>query len=235
MKICIAQTQPVTGDIEANIIDHLNWVNQAVIRNADFIIFSELSLTGYEPELAKDLAIEVNDTRLNGFQEISDAKDIIICVGAPTKVEAGICISLVIFQPNKERSVYAKQYLHEDEDPYFVPGPPSNGIIEAEKKIALAICYELTISEHAEKASQNEAEVYIASVAKTVNGVARNNPRLSAIAKQYNIPVLMSNCVGEFDGNVGGGQSGAWNKKGDLLNSLENQRSGLLIFDPASN
>ncbi len=235
MKICIAQTQPVKGDIAANIADHLKWVSQAANQNADFIIFSELSLTGYEPELAKDLAIEVNDTRLNGFQEISDAREIIICVGAPTKAKAGICISLVIFQPNKKRTLYAKQYLHEDEDPYFVPGTPSNGIIEAEKKIVLAICYELTIPEHAEKASQNKAEVYIASVAKTVNGVSRNNARLAQIAKQYQIPVLMCNCVGEFDGNIGGGQSAVWNKKGDLLNSLENQRSGLLIIESTSN
>lgn len=121
MKICIAQTRPVKGDIEANIVDHINWINQAVNQNADFIIFSELSLTGYEPELAKELAIEIGDTRLNGFQEISDVKDIIICVGVPTKAKNGTCISLVIFQPNKERSLYSKQYLHEDELPYFVP------------------------------------------------------------------------------------------------------------------
>ena len=229
MKICIAQTQPVTGDIEANIVDHINWVNQAVNQNADFIIFSELSLTGYEPELAKDLAIEIGDTRLNGFQEISDAKDIIICVGAPTKANDGTCISLVIFQPNKERSLYSKQYLHEDELPYFVTGAPHSGIIEAERKIALAICYELTIPEHAEKANKNGAEVYIASVAKTVNVVTRNNPRLTEIAKQYKIPVLMCNCVGEFDGNIGGGQSAAWDNHGDL-NEVLNKVSTENLF-----
>lgn len=231
MKICIAQTQPIAGNIEANIIDHLSLVNQAVNQSADFIIFSELSLTGYEPDLAKDLAIDLGDTRLDAFQEISDAKDIIICMGAPTKVKDGICISLVIFQPNKERSVYSKQYLHEDEDPYFIPGSLADGIIEAEKKIALAICYELTIPEHSEIANQNNAEVYIASVAKTVNGVARNNPRLSTIAKQYHIPVLMCNCVGEFDGNIGGGQSGAWNAEGELIQNLDKSQAGILVHD----
>lgn len=231
MKICIAQTQPVAGNIEANITDHLNWVSQAVNQNADFIIFSELSLTGYEPDLAKDLAIDLNDTRLDVFQEVSDSKEIIICVGAPTKAKDGTCISLVIFRPNKERSVYPKKHLHEDEDAYFIQGPPADGIIEAEKKIALAICYELTIPEHCETAHQNGAEVYIASVAKTVNGVARNNPRLSAIATQYNIPVLMCNCAGEFDGNVGGGQSGAWNAEGELIETLDKSQAGILVHD----
>ncbi len=231
MKICLAQTQPTAGNIEANIADHLNWVNQAVHQNAELIIFSELSLTGYEPELAKDLAIHLGDTRLDPFQEISDAKGIIICAGAPTKANNGICISLIIFQPNKERSLYSKQYLHEDEDPYFVPGPPRDGIIEADKKVALAICYEITIPDHCKTANQNGAEVYIASVAKTVNGVARNNPRLSEIAEQYKIPVLMCNCVGAFDGNIGGGQSGSWDERGNPLENLNSQSAGYLITE----
>lgn len=235
MKICLAQTEPVTGNIEANIEDHLNWVNQAVNQNADFIIFSELSLTGYEPELAEELAIDLDDNRLNGFQEISDAKNIIICVGAPTKANGGTCISLVIFQPNKGRSLYSKQYLHEDELPYFVPGPPADGIIEAKERIALAICYETAIPQHSQDAVTNKASIYISSVAKTANGAERTHKRLSAIAKQYAMHVLMCNCVGKFDENIGGGQSAVWNKKGDFLKSLENQRSGLLIYDSTSN
>lgn len=232
MKICIAQTHPVKGDIEANIVDHINWVNQAANQNADFIIFSELSLTGYEPELAKDLAIEIGDTRLNGFQEVSDVKDIIICVGAPTKAKNGTCISLVIFQPNKERSLYSKQYLHEDELPYFVPGPPNSGIIEAKERIALAICYETAIPQHAQAAATNKASIYISSVAKTVNGPERTHKRLCAIAKQHAMHVLMCNCVGEFDGNVGGGQSAAWNREGELIESLNDTESKVLFYLP---
>lgn len=231
MKISLAQTQPLAGNIEANIKDHLQYVDQAIEEGADFIIFSELSLTGYEPEMAKELAIDLNDPRLDSFQKLSDTNDITICVGVPTKTDNGICISLVIFRPHKERSLYSKQYLHEDEDPYFVSGPPSDGIIEADKKVALAICYELTIPEHSKAANQNGAEVYIASVAKTVNGITRNNPRLSEIAKQYSIPVLMCNCVGEFDGNIGGGQSGSWDKEGNLVESLDVQNVGCLTIE----
>ncbi|MFY0593592.1 carbon-nitrogen hydrolase family protein [Roseivirga sp.] len=231
MKFCLAQTEPVAGDIAANIQDHLNKVNDAISQSADLIIFSELSITGYEPELAKGLAMDLKDQRLDPFQALSDGHDIIICIGAPIKVKEGINISLVLFQPQQSRSIYSKQYLHEDELPYFVPGLQSNGIIEAEKRVALAICYELTIPEHSETANSNDAEVYIASVAKTVNGVARNNPRLAEIAKQYSIPVLMCNCVGAFDGNTGGGQSGAWNSEGELVEALGEKAKGFLLFD----
>ncbi len=230
MKISLAQTQPVSGNFEANIKDHLKFVEQAIEQDAGLVIFSELSLTGYEPELAKSLAIDLHDSRLDPFQALSDAHNIVICVGAPTKADNGICISLVFFRPNKERSLYAKQHLHEDEDPYFIPGPPSDGLISAEKKVALAICYELTIPEHSEAANVNGAEVYIASVAKTVNGVARNNPRLSEIAKRYQIPVLMCNCVGAFDGNTGGGQSGSWDAVGNPLEALSADSPGCLTI-----
>ncbi|OEK06484.1 carbon-nitrogen hydrolase family protein [Roseivirga misakiensis] len=230
MKICLAQTEPVAGNIAANIQDHLSKVREAIDQSADFIIFSELSLTGYEPEMVKDLALDLEDSRLDEFQTLSDTHNIIICIGAPTKADNGVHISLIIIKPHQVRSLYAKQYLHADELPYFVAGPKQAGIIKAEKTISLAICYELTIPAHCETAKQNESEIYIASVAKTVNGVARNNPRLSEIAKTYEIPVLMCNCVGEFDGNIGGGQSGVWDLEGKLTTNLDKLQTGILIY-----
>jgi len=56
MKICVAQTRPVKGDIQSNIENHKKFIDLAVSGGADTIIFPELSLTGYEPELAKELA-----------------------------------------------------------------------------------------------------------------------------------------------------------------------------------
>ncbi len=53
MKICVAQTRPVKGDIQGNIENHIKLIDLAVLNGADTIIFPELSITGYEPELAK--------------------------------------------------------------------------------------------------------------------------------------------------------------------------------------
>ena len=52
MKICAAQTRPVKGNIQQNIENHKKLINLAVVNGADIIIFPELSITGYEPELA---------------------------------------------------------------------------------------------------------------------------------------------------------------------------------------
>ena len=47
MKICIAQTRAVKGDIEANLVNHKKSIELAAAHGAEMIIFPELSLTGY--------------------------------------------------------------------------------------------------------------------------------------------------------------------------------------------
>jgi predicted amidohydrolase len=61
-KICVAQTRPVKGDIQSNINSHKNLINLAVAIVAELIIFPELSLTGYDPTLAKELATSAHDS-----------------------------------------------------------------------------------------------------------------------------------------------------------------------------
>ena len=78
MKISIAQTRPIKGDISANNDKHKILIELASSLNATSIFFSELSLTGYEPELAKDLATTQDDIRLDCFQQISDINKITI-------------------------------------------------------------------------------------------------------------------------------------------------------------
>ena len=61
MKIAVAQARPVKGDIQANISNHLKLIEQASLEGADAVFFPELSLTGYEPTLAKELAGNQDD------------------------------------------------------------------------------------------------------------------------------------------------------------------------------
>jgi predicted amidohydrolase len=122
MKISIAQTKPIIGNVSANIEAHKRLIALALTCNADAIFFPELSLTGYEPELAKELATNQTDTRLDIFQHISDNNNIIIGIGLPTATESQIRISMVIFESNKPRQTYSKQQLHSDEFPFFKNG-----------------------------------------------------------------------------------------------------------------
>lgn len=230
MRICVAQTKPVKGDVQGNIDQHKKLIDLAVAHRAETIIFPELSLTGYEPELAGELATTVDDHRLNDFQIISDDKQITVGVGMPIRGNGGIFISLIIFQPGQLRQIYSKQYLHEDEYPYFINGQ-QQVFLSGKKKIALAICYEVSVPEHAEHAFKNGAEIYLASVAKTQQGVEKATASLSHIARSYSVPVLMSNCVGPSDNFISAGASSVWNAHGVLVAQLNTTDEGILVFD----
>lgn len=231
MKICIAQTEPVKGDIQKNIENHIKLVKLAVEKNADIIVFPELSLTGYEPELGKELATTENDKRFDEFQNISDSKKIIIGFGLPTKNEVGISISMIIFQPKKQRLTYSKEYLHPGEEKYFVSGKNSHPIIFKNNKLAFAICYETSIPEHSEKAFKNGANVYIASVLNSINGVDKDINRISNIAKKYKMTSVMANFVGKSGEYDCAGKSSIWNNQGLLIGQLNNSNEGIAIID----
>ena len=120
MKICVAQTRPIKGDIARNILHHKSLTDLALSYGAEIIIFPELSITGYEPELASELATKPDDNRFDDFQVISDTHQITIGIGVPIKNESGISISMILFQPQQARQLYSKKYLHADEEPFFI-------------------------------------------------------------------------------------------------------------------
>ncbi|MEW5856235.1 MAG: carbon-nitrogen hydrolase family protein [Cyanobacteriota bacterium] len=231
MKICVAQTKPIKGDIQSNIDNHKKLIELAVFNEADIVIPPELSLTGYEPELSKELATNKDDSRFGDFQMIADTKQITIGVGVPTKNNIGICISMILFQPNKARQMYSKKYLHSDEEEFFISGQNYTGIIDNKTTIALAICYELSVPEHSENAFKSGAKFYIASVAKLVDQVDKAIETLSNIATKYSMTVFMSNCVGKSEGMKCGGRTSIWNDKGLLLGQLDDTHEGIIIID----
>jgi predicted amidohydrolase len=235
MKIGVAQTRPFKGDILQNIEAHLRIIELAAKVGADMIIFPELSLTGYEPELAAGLATMVEDVRLDVFQTLSDRYSMTIGVGMPIiagSSGAGVRITELIFQPGQPRQAYSKRYLHSDEEPYFVCGTETvflNG-----NRIALAICYELSVPAHSEQAHRGGAEVYLVSVAKTKAGMEKAAETLADIARRYSMTVLVSNCVGHCDNFECGGGSAVWDREGALLALLDQVEEGVLVLDTES-
>lgn len=231
MKIAVAQTRPIKGDISANIDTHKKLIDLAIFYKADTIFFPELSVTGYEPKLAKNLATNQDDKEFDDFQEISNKNKITIGLGMPTKTNSGIKISMIIFQPYALRQTYSKQQLHSDEFPYFVSGEKQIILTVHNKKIAPAICYESLQTDHSENVNKLGAEIYVASVAKSQNGIDKAMTHYPAVAKKFSIPVLMSNCVGYCDNFQSVGTSSVWTKQGNLAAQLDDKVEGILIFD----
>ena len=232
MRIAVAQSQPVRGDILKNIDGHIRLIGLAAAEQVNTIVFPELSVTGYEPELAAGLAGGVGDVRLDVFQTLTDQYSMTIGVGFPTTAGVGIRITMIIFQPGQPRLAYSKRYLHADEEPYFICG--NEAVFLEGRRIALAICYELSVPAHAEQARDGGAEVYLVSVAKTAAGMEKAGETLADIARRYGMTVLITNCVGHCDNFDCGGGSAVWNSAGELLARMDAEEEGILVWDDST-
>lgn len=234
MRIAVVQTQPTACAIGANVSAHEGWVKRAATHGADMVFFPELSLLGYEPKHAARYALRSDDARLDVFQMLSHALRVTIGVGAPTVGHGGVRISMLVFRPEAARLVYSKQYLHADELPYFIAGDGQITLAGRDAVVAPAICYESLLAEHCEAAVELGATVYVASVAKTANGIAKADAHYPSIARNHSLPVLMANCVGLCDDFEAAGGSAVWNAKGELLARLPSTGEGALLFDTAT-
>ena len=234
MKICMAQIGSAAGNVLESIRHHERFIERAASLGADAIFFPELSLTGYEPRLAKELAMSVQDERFKVFQEIADRHSITIGIGIPMSRPEGVAIGMMIVQPGKPRQSYAKQFLHADEVPYFVAGVQGMVLDMHGHKVAPAICYESLLFNHSDDAIRNGADIYLASVAKSARGVEKAFAHYQQLAQRHRILVLMANCIGPSDDFVGDGHTAVWDRHGARVAQLDGIKEGLLIYDTVS-
>lgn len=231
MKIALAQIKPQKGMLSENMEKHIRFIHHAIEKNCDAIFFPELSLSSYEPGLAKSLAANPNNSIFQEIKYISDTEEILIGLGMPYKSDTGIHISMFVYQPNQAPQVYSKQRLHEDELPYFNPGDKQILIQLKNKQIAPAICYESLQESHAAKAILMGAEIYLASVAKPQSGIEKALKHFPSIAKKYSTTVLLVNAIGYCDNFESAGNTAIWNKHGVLIGKLSSDEEALLIYD----
>lgn len=234
MKIALAQIQSYKGDIARNVARHRRFAEAAAAQNARLIVFPEMSLSGYEPALARDLATTSDDRRLAELQYVCDRQRITVAAGLPTMNERGVLISMVIFQPGAARMTYSKQMLHLDELPFFTEGRDEVSIQIAGTKIVPAICYESLRPEHGLRAAVAGASVYLASVAKPAHGLEKAMLHYPALAQAHGMMVLMCNTTGPCDNFRAAGSTAAWSETGTLIGQLSDHEEGMLIVDTES-
>lgn len=234
MKLCAVQLASLKGDLPGNLQRHLVCIEQAAALGAELVVFPELSLTGYEPSVARQAALPVTSPRLDPLQAACDRLGITVAVGLPLPTPDGIRIGMPIFCPEAPRQAYAKQRLHDDELPYFTPGHQALLLEVGEHRVAPAICYESMFLAHAAVARERGADLYLVSVAKTAKGIREGYAHYPEVARELGMPVLMANCVGPADTFIGAGGSAAWDSQGHLLASLDAHSEGLIVLDTRS-
>jgi len=232
MIIAAAQTIPSKHNLGRNLDDHYRFVNMAADHGAQLIIFPEMSLTGYEREAARDLSLSPNDQRLAPLRLLAKKRNIIILAGAPILLESGLHIGMFILKPDHTEMIYTKQYLHEGEENYFVPGLLTEVFIDLEnERMSPAICADITHPEHPARAASNNSRLYLASIFYTPSGIDQGISDLGSYAKILKMNVLMSNFGGASYSLASGGKSAFWQNNGEMVGGFEGAGEGILIVE----
>ncbi|TLU83176.1 MAG: acyltransferase [Chlorobium sp.] len=110
-KLRIAQIDCTLANFGENLEQHCILAEDAIRDGADAIVFPELSLSGYNvQDAAQDIAMHIDDARLNTLRELS-GKITIICGGIELSEDYGVYNSAFMFEDGAGKSIHRKIYL----------------------------------------------------------------------------------------------------------------------------
>lgn len=228
--IAAAQATSLKGDIFENVRRHTRLVAVAREYGADVVVFPELSLTGYEPTIAAETAIEPNDSVLAPLQELAEDSGVVILAGCPIRsASEKPYIGMLVFQPGQTVAVYRKRFVHSSEEPYFVASDDMVVFAVREMPIGVAICADIKQPRHAADAARLGAKVYAAGVATTPDETAEAATNMAAHAKNHGMLAVMANYASPTGGSPMGGHSAVWDETGRPLVRAEPRGEAVVL------
>jgi predicted amidohydrolase len=231
LTISLAQVSVLKGDVSANLINHLEMITQSSSFGANVVVFPELSLTGYELELAASLAFDQNPLSFTELSQAARKHDIVVIAGCPLRNDHSEkpTIGAVICFPNGAVDFYSKQYLHSGEEKYCSAGREDYQFSIKGRRVSLAICADFSMPEHSLNASKLGADLYLASALISESGYDADAKILSKIATSHQFPVLLSNHISRTGGWLACGNNTVWDANGQVVFRSESQQSCLVL------
>lgn len=229
--LAAAQCSAVAGDIAANVRRHLDAIDAAHRQGVDVLVFPELSLTGYEPTLAADLAQAADTDCITPLRARARETGMTVVAGLPLR--SGIAdkpyIAAFILHPDGTATVQTKQHLHTGEEQYFSAGTGGPLLDAGGMPLALAICADFGQSAHAAAAACAGARIYAASALVGETGYPVDSALLQGHAQRHGMAVLLANHGGPTGGWTSAGRSAFWDEQGRLVAATPGPGDCLLV------
>jgi predicted amidohydrolase len=217
-RIAAIQSISIAGDIAANVERHARLARAAARDGARLALFPELSLTGYELAIARDVAIHEDDARLEELGKVAVAHGITIVAGVPLRGHLGdVYVAALSFLPDGSVLTYTKQHLHSGEEAAFTAGG-GGALLEIDgESVALAVCADISHPSHPQIAAGRGARIYAASVLISEGGYEPDTKLLREYAERHHMPVVMANHGGMTGVWKPAGRSAIWDAGGNLV------------------
>jgi predicted amidohydrolase len=242
LVLAAAQTIPVPGDVDANLARHIALARAAADEGASVLVFPELSLTGYELDLAERLAFSSEDARLDPLRGMALEGGMVIVAGAPLLAGSRLFLAAFVLKPDGTVELYTKRHLGAfapndnpggavppPEASVFAPGSHDPLVRVGDRIAAVAVCADTGRPAHAQSAADRGASIYLASMFVIPPDIDRDTTRLSGYAERHAMAVVFSNYGGPSGGLPSGGRSAIWSDRGELLVQLGAEGSGLAV------
>lgn len=213
LTIAAAQSGSVWNDVASNLEVHLRLAELAANAGVDFLVFPELSLTGY-PLNEAPKPIGAADPRLGALKALSAASAMTIVVGAPIERNGKLAIASLIMSPQSPPRIATKTYLHPGEERFFVAGSVNGAVTIKGVRIAIAICAEASRKSHLEAATGNGASVYAVSALESRSAYPAVERRFSGWAEDLGVTILIANHDQPTGGYASAGRSAIWTPTG---------------------
>lgn len=148
MKAAVAQITSVIGDLQKNIKHHLDYCDEAIKKNADIIVFPELSLTGYSlKDLNYVISLNLKYTKLLNELKKKSNKISIVCGLAEEGDDFGIYNTGIFISDGKiefsHRKIYPPTYGLFEEFRYFSRGNQCKAHETKFGKLGLLVCEDM--------------------------------------------------------------------------------------------
>jgi len=217
-------------------------VRLAAEERAEVLVFPELSLTGYELDLAEELAFSTDDPRLSPLVEAAAACSTTLVVGAPVRMGSRLHIGALIVSPDGAVALYTKHHLGAFSSSASVDGvvpPPESAFFHSgtlnplvrlgDGTAAVAICADTGQPSHPREAAERGATTYLASMFAIPSELERDLAKLEEYARLHAMTVAFANYGGPTGGLASGGRSAIWSARGERLVQLGTAGAGVAI------
>lgn len=253
VRLALAQTNPLVGDIEANLAGAKKAIREAKESGAQLILFGEMALSGYPIEdlAARESFLQSAELALEKFAAelaVEGLGDVAVVIGHPAKATAQEarswaiaqnCASLII--DGKIKGRYAKHHLPNysvfDEYRNFVPGQELFTFEFQGLRFSTLICEDIWQS----GGPVAQLQTSNTDVVLVLNGspfeIDKDDKRLALVqglAKKNNAAVAYVNLVGGQDDLVFDGDSILVNSDGNLVGRSKQFSTDLSIYDISS-
>ena len=241
-SLAAAQTVPKRGDVSANLAQHLQLLALAADAGAQVLVFPELSLTGYELDLARELAFSEFDPRLGPLRDAAARCNLIVIVGAPVHLDSRLHIGAFLVYPDRQLGLYTKPFLGvfpKEWSPDGIVPPHERSVFELGDRdplvefggntAAVAVCAAALQPSQAQAAAERGAQSYLTGHFSIPQDVEWRASVLASYAKRHALAVVFANYGGPTGGLAAAGRSAIWSQQGECLARLEATGAGVVV------